>query len=309
MSIEEAKQRLLKGEVVGIPTETVYGLAADITQPEALHKIFATKERPFFDPLIIHIDSIVKAQALSSHWSELHQFFAEKLWPGPMTLITKKALDINPLITSGLDEVGLRIPNHPLCLELLQSFKGLAAPSANKFGKTSPTQAQHVLQEFNHEVFVLDGGDCEIGIESTVMAIASPHEALIYRPGHYTKEFLETLVKTLPQNITVRYAESPVAPGQLMHHYMPSIPVLTGYNLRMDEIIHKAKIALQQDLKKPALLELGEDPILAARLFYQKLRELSDGHDCIVIPTSEIHQSDPWVGIMNRLNKAKSFKA
>jgi L-threonylcarbamoyladenylate synthase len=138
VTIQEAKEKLLKGDVVAIPTETVYGLAGWIYSEAGLKKIFSTKERPFFDPLIVHIDTIAKARALSSKWTKVHEVLAENCWPGPLTLIALKHSSVSPLITSGLDSIGLRIPRHPETLKLLSLLDGgLAAPSANKFGKTS----------------------------------------------------------------------------------------------------------------------------------------------------------------------------
>lgn len=309
--IEKAIQLLKSGDVVAIPTETVYGLAGDIESEAGLKRIFAVKERPFFDPLIVHVDTVEKARALSSGWTDVHEALAKECWPGPLTIIVPKATIVHPLITSGLGEVGLRCPRHPLTLELLKHFKGLAAPSANKFGKTSPTCAEHVESEFGDQVEILDGGHCEVGIESTVAAIIQENgrrKLLVYRPGFYTAAVLHDILEEAGFPTETSYAESPVAPGQLQHHYMPAIPVITSSKGDAD-VVTKAGLALKKPLKNVARLELGADPQLAARMFYEQLRTLSEGHDAILVElTSEHTRSEPWRALMNRLQKAASFK-
>jgi len=305
MSIEEAISLLKAGEVIGLPTETVYGLAGDITQTSALERIFSVKERPFFDPLIVHIDTIEKARALSQNWTPLHESLA-KLWPGPLTIITDKTDAINPLITSGLAQVALRIPRHPKALAVLAHFKGLAAPSANKFGKTSPTTAQHVRDEFQSEVFVLEGGACEVGIESTVVSVKDPSTIEIYRPGFFSAKDIKAHLQALGFEVNVVYAESPVAPGQLKHHYMPAIPVLVSVGSDLLHLIAHSEQELAKPLRAVTLLPLGHDAKMAARIFYQNLRELSKGHDAIAIILAPHHFEEEWAGLLNRLKKAAS---
>lgn len=314
VDIIQAKELLLKGEVVAIPTETVYGLAGWIYSEAGLRKIFSTKERPFFDPLIVHIDSIAKARTLSGDWSPLHQALAEVCWPGPLTLITKKPEGLNPLITSGLDSVGLRCPNHPLSLKLLSQIEGgLAAPSANKFGKTSPTLSQHVFQEFGEEVPILEGGPCEVGIESTVAGIVKENEkwkVLIYRPGYFTAEMLQKILSDKNIAATVEYATSPVAPGQLKHHYMPNIPlVITSESFNWEKQKNEIEKRLNKTFTKPAFWKLPDDPAQASRELYQDLRKFSlEGFDLILIKRESLHDSELWFGIWNRLEKAKTLK-
>ena len=183
--LEKAKNLLLAGEVVAIPTETVYGLAADISNEDAIRKVFSLKERPFFDPLIVHVASLKQAKALTTEWGPLTDFLARYFWPGPLTLILPKAESVNSLITSGLETLAIRFPNHPAAIQLITQVGPLAAPSANKFGQTSPTEAHHVRKEFRSvDVFVVDGGPCEIGIESTVLEVGSNQDSVsILRPG------------------------------------------------------------------------------------------------------------------------------
>lgn len=299
---------------MGIPTETVYGLAGWIKSDEGLRKIFSTKERPFFDPLIVHIDTIEKAKSLTSEWTPLHEVLARACWPGPLTLIAKKNDLTNPLITSGLDSVGLRCPNHSATLELLSQIEGgLAAPSANKFGKTSPTSAAHVYDEFKEDVPILDGGACEVGIESTVAGIEKTDEGwkvLIYRPGFFTAQFLQQILKENGISSDVLYAESPVAPGQLKHHYMPNIPLIiiaetTGWT-KARPIIEKK---LGREISQPAFWTLANDAVIASRELYENLRQFSaNGHDLILIQRNSKHSGEEWKGIWNRLTKAKTFE-
>lgn len=313
MALKEAREKLKNGDVVAIPTETVYGLAGDIEQDTGLRKIFSVKERPFFDPLIVHVDTTAKARALTTEWTEIHEALAQSCWPGPLTLIAPKIPSLNPLITSGLMDVGLRCPRHPLTLELLKDFAGLAAPSANKFGKTSPTQAEHVRSEFGDAVMVLDGGSCEVGIESTVAAVVrngGRWKLLVYRPGFFTAAKLHDILEEAGLPTETSYTESPVAPGQLEHHYMPSIPVLITDNLPKVELIEAAQKKLKVPIVNPVELVLADDPILAARLFYQQLRDLSPRHDAIIVMLREEHRrTEAWRALMNRLMKAASFRA
>lgn len=291
--------------MVAIPTETVYGLGGWIHSEEGLRKIFSTKERPFFDPLIVHIDSIAKAKMLTSEWTEIHQVLAKNCWPGPLTLIAKKDDSVNPLITSGLDSVGLRCPNHPVALELLSSIDGgIAAPSANKFGKTSPTSSKHVFEEFGNEVAILEGGECEIGIESTVAGVKNG-KVEIYRPGFYTAKNLKEILANHGLEIEVNYAESPVAPGQLKHHYMPKIPlVIVPENFVWEKHVSEINVPF----KNPVIWKQPLRAALASRELYQKMREFDEqGFDIIFAERSPHHFNEEWLGIWNRLEKAKTL--
>lgn len=314
VDINQARELLLKGDVVAIPTETVYGLAASINSEEGLRKIFATKERPFFDPLIVHVDTIAKAKKLTSNWTSIHEILAKSCWPGPLTLIATKNDTVNSLITSGLDSVGIRCPQHDLTLKLLAKMDGgLAAPSANKFGKTSPSHARHVFEEFGNEVSILDGGSCQIGIESTVAGIEKNKDewkVLIYRPGHFTAQMLKTILNEQNIKATVEYAESPVAPGQLKHHYMPNIPlVIVSEKFQWDKDKQQIEKQLGEKFSRPAFWNLSADPRLASRELYQDLRKFSnDGHDIILVQKKSHYETEDWLGIWNRLEKAKTFE-
>ncbi len=305
----EAKRLLLLGEVVAIPTETVYGLGGWILSREGLGKIFSTKERPFFDPLIVHIADIDGARKLSSDWTNIHEALARACWPGPLTLIAEKKPVIDSLITSGLTSVGLRCPDHPLTLELLRGIDGgVAAPSANKFGKTSPTSAEHVAEEFGDTVAILDGGPCRVGIESTVAGV-NGNTVEIYRPGFYTAAMLKEILAKAGITAEVRYTQSPVAPGQLKHHYMPKIPlVIVPAEFRWENDQEKIEKALGKKFVNPALWDQPEKSELASRELYESMRKFdSAGFDIIITKKLSTHQSEDWMGIWNRLGKAKSL--
>ncbi len=240
VSKNEAVKKLIQGEVVAIPTETVYGLAAIISNDAAIKKIFETKKRPFFDPLIVHVKNKEQAKLYSANWSIIHDLLADKFWPGPLTLVVPK-VKVSDLITSGLTTVGLRCPNHKVALDILnQLSEPFAAPSANLFGKTSPTQAKHVEQEFSGQVSVVEGGASEFGIESTIIAVnvddfEKPKNIKIsfLRLGSITQNQIEASLKYYSDTTKVkiefedgRKNKKILAPGQVEHHYMPAIPIL-----------------------------------------------------------------------------------
>jgi L-threonylcarbamoyladenylate synthase len=200
--IEKAITLLKHGGVVGIPTETVYGLAASVESSEGIDKIFSTKERPFFDPLIVHVSSIDQAKNYVKSWPKVCDILAEKFWPGPVTFILPKNNHISDKISSGLETVGIRMPNHPQTLELINKLgHPIAAPSANKFKKTSPTCAQDVEAEFQN-IFVIDGGPCDIGIESTILGF-DDSKISVYRPGMVTKSQIEEILSINGINLDV----------------------------------------------------------------------------------------------------------
>lgn len=309
MDKDKAKQLLLSGEVVAIPTETVYGLGGWIESEEGLRKIFSTKERPFFDPLIVHVDSIEKAKLLTSEWTAIHDVLAKSCWPGPLTLIAKKNERVNALITSGLDSVGLRCPRHEKTLALLKEIPGgVAAPSANKFGKTSPTTSAHVFDEFGNAVAILEGGQSDIGIESTVAGVVGD-KVQIFRPGFFTAQMLAKTLQANGIKAEVSYAESPVAPGQLKHHYMPKIPlVIVPEKSEWKMISEKTEAALGRKFLNPVLWKQPDSSLLASRELYQKMREFDEqGFDIILAERNAQATSEDWLGIWNRLEKAKSL--
>lgn len=223
--VQQAKEFLEQGDVIGIPTETVYGLAGNALNPDAVLKIFKVKNRPSFDPLIVHTDSVAKAENFVTSIPEKARRLAERFWPGPLTLLLPKNNTIPDLVSSGLDTVAIRIPNHPLALKLLASLDfPLAAPSANPFGYISPTTARHVSEQLGHQIpYVLDGGASQVGIESTIIGFPDGGP-VVYRLGGMTIEKLEAIVGKV--SIRSHSTSNPKAPGMLSSHYAPRKPLL-----------------------------------------------------------------------------------
>src|SRR6266487_4276106 len=231
--IERAAQLLHDGEIVVFPTETVYGLGADAFQPAALERIFAAKGRPLSDPLIVHIADEHELELLTTTISTEAKRLAKEFWPGPLTLILPKGSRVSPLVTAGLETVAVRMPRHPVALALINALGSpIAAPSANRFMHVSPTTARHVYTDLSGKVpLILDSGPCEIGVESTVLDLCSD-EPRILRPGGISLEALRTILPDLQppiQRIRVDEVEEILAkkaPGQLLTHYAPGVPLL-----------------------------------------------------------------------------------
>lgn len=328
--IEEAVERLNKHDVVAMPTETVYGLAARIDYEDAIKKIFSTKQRPFFDPLIVHVASLDQAKSCTSDWNEASEFLAKEFWPGPLTLVLPKSEKISDLITSGLPSVGLRWPKHPIAEALIQkSGVPLAAPSANKFGRTSPTKAQHVRDEFKNEVFVIEGEASDIGIESTVLSVKKQngiYQLVILRKGIILKSQISSKLSSAPfQYEWVEAINSKESPGQMKHHYMPSIPFVVCRNTKMkvseltqvlnsklselpDEVEGVKIVKPQSDINKVEFLKLSSEPSQAARELYSQLRAASQrAPDALCFIQLPNHSDEAWESILDRLYKAASL--
>ena len=257
--IDAAVARLKEGSLVAMPTETVYGLAGDAMNPLAVRRIYATKGRPAGHPVIVHLSP----DADPNEWGEmtpLARTLAERFWPGPLTLIVKRKPRVPDEVTGGLETVGLRVPSHPVAQTLLSAFGGgLAAPSANRFGRISPTAAHHVQAEFGSEIMVLDGGPAAVGIESTIIDVSTDKPCLL-RPGAIDQESIEALVGTLGTSNTP-------APGTLKSHYAPMTSLLLSHNPQLD------RSRLEAEGRTVAVLEATalEDH---ARNLYGELRRL-----------------------------------
>lgn len=226
-NIQLAADFLRNGELVGIPTETVYGLAANALDEKAVMQIFKTKKRPEFDPLIVHISSMDEVGKYAMDIPSIAYVLMEKFWPGPLTILLKKRSIIPDLVTSGLDTVAIRVPNHSVTLNLLKQLNfPLAAPSANPFGYISPTTAQHVADQLGDKIsYILDGGPCHVGIESTIVGFEDD-VLIVYRLGGTTIDELIHLVGEVQTEVNT--ASNPRAPGMLKSHYAPSIPLYFG---------------------------------------------------------------------------------
>lgn len=307
--ILDAITALKRGEVIGLPTETVYGLAADASNVSAVKKIFALKGRPIDHPVIVHI---ADAKALS-HWALEVPIAAEKLaqafWPGPLTMILQKQSWVPREVTGGQDTIGLRCPAHPLAQQILRAFQGgLAAPSANRFGRISPTTAAHVQEEFGEKVpIILDGGDCAVGIESTIVDL-SGEQARILRPGKITQAQIEAVIGPVSQEA---HRNSPRASGTLETHYAPRTPLLMLPRSAMEKeareqrTLGKRVAVLVLDTLPPDCegLALPAAPEPFAHGLYAALRELdARGQQLLLVECPP--QSVEWEAIYDRLRRA-----
>lgn len=334
VSIDSAIKHLKNDDVVAIPTETVYGLAARIDSETAVKKIFSTKERPFFDPLIVHVASIDEAKSLTTEWTDEVSTLARAFWPGPLTLVLLKSDRVSDVITSGLPRVGIRMPNHKIALEIIERVGvPLAAPSANKFGKTSPTKSIHVENEFKKEnVAVVEGGECDVGIESTVLLVKPQGKTLelsILRHGGVSKtQIAECLNLEHIQHQFIEVVSKIESPGHMKHHYMPNIPlvlvnesdfltpqyILNRLNKEMKnlpDVIEDVKILKpKNEVTHIEEMVLSTNSSLAARELYAKLRESSEktGTEAIYFVLRDYHLKEEWLGILDRLTKAASLK-
>ncbi len=309
VSLAQAIALLEKEEVVALPTETVYGLAARVCSRAALLKVFSTKSRPFFDPLIVHVLDRQQAQTVVSKWPDLYDHLVEKYWPGPLTLVTTKSSSVDDLVTSGLRSVALRSPQHEMFQRVLQRVGPLAAPSANRFGRVSPTQAQHVLDEFSGRVAVVDGGPCRVGIESTIVQFDEVLGVLnILRPGQVTERELGRSIGVSGLK-EVKFSVSNAVPGHLPHHYEPEIPlaIIKGDGTSNLEEVQKS-LGLAE--LRPAYLHLPRAPELAARSLYSELRRLAEPaqFNLILFQVDSWHEEVAWRGVMDRISRAARYK-
>ncbi len=313
--IELAKELLEKGNVVAIPTETVYGLAGNALNEDAVLSIFEVKKRPAFDPLIIHVASLEQLSAYVEPIPEPARRLAEAFWPGPLTILLPKKKIIPDLVTSGLPTVAVRIPDHPLTLSLLKALDfPLAAPSANPFGYISPTTAQHVADQLGDQIpYILDGGACGIGLESTIVGFEEDGP-VIYRLGGMSVEQIENVVG----KATVRSHSSsnPKAPGMLSSHYAPRKPLVLlpthyasdGSLLSLEGLRDVGALAFKQPLPGiPAanqrVLSPSGNLAEAAKNLFAYLREL-DQLNIEMIYAEVLPDDGPGRAINDRLSRA-----
>ena len=338
-AVEQAVRRLQQGGLVAIPTETVYGLAADASNEQAVQKIFSTKGRPADHPLIVHLAAPSMLDTLgnrSDAWFKLiapwvrdlpeeAMRLVEAFWPGPLTLVLKKDKHVLSAVTGGQDTIALRSPDHLVAQALLQAFGGgLAAPSANRFGKVSPTRAADVSAEFSDQanLLILDGGDCAVGIESTIVDLSSGVPVLL-RPGAITPEQIEqeTGVRVLQAGVRADSEKiTPRVSGSLKAHYAPNTPLrLYAAGAALDCISQypdtKSHVALivwdSEQMSDPQVLgashiqqvTIPEQSDLFASRLYRLLRDLDDhSWDLIVMPEPPMGQE--WDGVRDRLQRA-----
>jgi L-threonylcarbamoyladenylate synthase len=311
LDMREALRLLVAGEVVAFPTETVYGLGADAVNPEAVAKIFALKGRPPDHPLIVHVASIEGLSQWGRDPSPAAFLLAESFWPGPLTIIVKKARVVPDAVTGGQPTVGLRCPSHPMAQELLRAFArvgsgAIAAPSANRFGHVSPTTADHVRDEFGPGLFVLDGGACEVGLESTIIDLSRGSPVLL-RPGAVTREDIARAMGIEPRD---RDAEAPRAPGTLDAHYAPQTAMTlvsaASLDLELRSLTNVAVLALHEapySVRVTTWIDAGSDSALYGHGLYANLRKLdASGAKRILVEAPP--RTAQWEAVNDRLDRA-----
>ncbi|MDQ1380800.1 MAG: L-threonylcarbamoyladenylate synthase [Actinomycetota bacterium] len=299
--ITRAVEVLRAGGLVAFPTETVYGLGADAANPQALRRLFEVKGRPTDHPVIVHIARAVQLDDFGRHIPDVAHAFAEAFWPGPLTIIVRRNPDrVAPEATGGRETVGIRVPDHPVALELLDAFgAGVAAPSANRFGRVSPTTAQHVRDDLGADVdVVLDGGPSAVGVESTIVDVSRPHPVVL-RVGGISDAQLERVART---QLSRRIDGEIAAPGTLASHYAPNARVELA---TADSVEARAGLLRAEGLKV-GVLEAPANAGDYARSLYRQLRALDrDGADVILaVPPDEA--DGIGAAVADRLRRAAS---
>jgi len=315
VEIETAVQALRDGELVAFPTETVYGLGANAQNPAAVRKIFEAKGRPVSHPVIVHLDSPRFLHRWVREVPETAMKLAERFWPGPLTMVMARAPNVHDIVTGGQDTVAIRVPSHPMAQQLLTAFGGgIAAPSANRYGKLSPTRAEHVREELGDMVkVILDGGECQIGLESTIVSFEGPSVRLL-RPGAVTAAQIRQVVGELL--IIGADLQSPRVPGGTPSHYAPTTPMAIVPSGEVDA--HAAALSeggrrvavLAQRLplkshKYVTWINAGRRPEQYGHDLYANLRTL-DKAGCQQILVQDVPDGETWDAIRDRLRRAAS---
>lgn len=310
-SLTSAVEVLRAGGLVAFPTETVYGLGADARSADAVRKIFIAKRRPPTNPLIVHVSGVAMGKLYAAEWPDAARRLAQKFWPGPLTLVLPRYRTITPEVSAGLDTVGLRMPNHPLALELIRKFDGpIAAPSANRSNHISPTTAQHVREELGDVVdLILDGGPCNVGIESTVLDLTTPRPTIV-RPGGVTRAQIEKVIGPIDAKNMVTEVTTPAsAPGQHELHYAPRTPAYRVEPSEIGAVRANASVGLVtlgagHDVQRSgSTVILPASPAAYGRHLYSILREL-DAMGLNAIYVEMPPHEPPWAAVRDRLTRA-----
>ncbi len=313
-ALERAVEILRSGGLVGLPTETVYGLAADAGNPQALERLYRVKGRPAKHPVIVHLASAADIGRWAAEVPAAAQHLADAFWPGPLTLVLKRSPEVLDAVTGGADTIALRVPSHPLTHSLLEAFAaaggaGLAMPSANRFGKLSPTTAKHVADDLGVDVdLILDGGPSEVGIESTIVDLSQGAPVLL-RPGGISRAAIEAVLGAALRDPT---PASPAAPGSLRSHYAPRARLQLVTRRKIIELMATnrsrriAVLALEVSVPRLAAslcVVVPVVPSMYARSLYANLRTLdATGADLILV---ELPPDTPsWAGVLDRLRRA-----
>jgi len=303
LNISKAAELIRSGKLVAFPTETVYGLGANALNAKAVQAIFKVKGRPATSPLIVHVDSVAMAQSLVMHWPTSATLLCTAFWPGPLTLVLPKKSIVPDIVTAGLPSVGIRMPNHPIALALIEAAKyPIAAPSANRFTELSPTTALHVQEALGTQIdFILDGGPTQVGIESTVLSLMENRPQLL-RPGMITQAQMEAIIG--PIDVSTHVDEGAhLSPGQHLQHYQPKTPlylVQKEFQLRLGRGIYLGLTGKQNGCD---YYEMPKEPRMYAQKLYALLHDVDQQHyDWIAVECPS--QSPEWTGILDRLTRA-----
>ncbi|MGQ0836182.1 MAG: L-threonylcarbamoyladenylate synthase [Gammaproteobacteria bacterium] len=317
VELDAAVQALRDGDLVAFPTETVYGLGANAQNPDAVRKIFEAKGRPTTHPVIVHLDSPRYLHRWVLDVPDAAARLAEKFWPGPLTLVMPRALQVHDIITGGQDTIAVRVPSHPMAQQLLTAFGGgIAAPSANRYGRLSPTRAEHVREELGDRVrVVLDGGESQVGLESTIVSCDGTTVRLL-RPGAVTATQIRSVVSELVVGAT---RDSPRVPGSHAAHYAPTTPMSI---VPAGDIDHRASMmseggkriaVLAQRLplrshKYVTWINAGRRPDVYAHDLYANLRTL-DKAGCQHILVQDVPEDERWDAVRDRLQRGAAMQS
>ncbi len=293
------------GRLVAFPTETVYGLGANALDEAAVRRIFTAKGRPTTSPIIVHVSSMEMARSVVAEWPQAAELLAQRFWPGPLTLVLKKQPAVPSLVTAGLETVGVRMPAHPVALALIEATQlPIAAPSANRFTQLSPTTAQHVRESLGERVdYILDGGPCTVGIESTVLSLAGP-VPLLLRPGGIARQQTEEVIGPITQHRAVP-AEAHPSPGMHPRHYSPRTKLLLVH----DGNVPPKGVGAYVQLRHPPGSEVRElvlAPCSAneyAAQLYRMLHDL-DSRNLDWIAVDAPPETPDWEAVRDRLERA-----
>jgi len=311
-TIRQAAEIIRRGGIVAFPTETVYGLGADVFNPLAAARIFEVKRRPYFDPLIVHVANYTDLKKLVREIPSDAKRLMERFWPGPLTVVLYKKEDVPDIVTSGLPTVAIRMPKHPMTLKLIELVGSpIVGPSANLFGYLSPTTAEHVQDQLGGQVdFILDGGPCEVGVESTILSFSEEKPRLL-RPGGVPLEEIESIIGEV--EMTPVNEGKPSAPGMLPRHYAPRTPIILDWSKKNLDSYRKKKIGLLAFQESKNFLKFRQVEVLskkgdfreAAASLFSAIRRL-DALNLDLILAETVPEVGLGRAIMDRLRRASS---
>ena len=303
-AIQKVASLLSSGGVAAFPTETVYGLGCDTGNEVAIEKVYALKKRPLHNPMIAHVLQTSWVRDIAEGWNETCDLLADAFWPGPLTIVLKRKQCVPAAACGGHDTIAVRKPNHRVAIALLEAFgKPISAPSANVSGYISPTSAVHVEEEFNGKVNVLDGGQCAVGIESTVLSLVG--EPTILRPGSVSRDEISTVIGEVVEVISEQQVDSP---GTSQKHYSPRIPARQVSERDIADLRNPNAIAIVITGKPPItkrILQMSNCPQKYATSLYSALREADlSGSEEIVIESPP--NTNPWAAVHDRITRCCS---